>query len=214
MANNKAKEAVKIIGETISKLSLATQKLGLSVRNLTYDESRADNVKIDIGYIRWISQFVSERSDCVLENTCGRDGLNQRSEDDLSEKLSYDTYAKAAATKKHLRELSNAIHKAEVNGENGVEWLKKNTNIIDVIKGKVQRPWTPDPANIGQILREWRGDKYSLYAIAKEQNCRADGLQRIEEGKGVTTINLMHYLHFIKTHDPESDVIAAIWAIL
>ena len=55
---------------------------------------------------------------------------------------------------------------------------------------------------------------YSLYAIAKEQNCRFEGLQRIEEGKDVTTTNLMHYLHFIKMHEPESPVIAEIWAVL
>ena len=91
--------------------------------------------------------------------------------------------------------------------------MLKNTNIEDVITGKVQRPWVPEPAGIGKILKEWRGDRYSLYAIAKECGCRAEGLQRIEEGKDVTTTNLMHYLHFVKVHEPQSDVIAAIWQV-
>ncbi len=67
---------------------------------------------------------------------------------------------------------------------------------------------------LGKILREWRGNRYSLYAIAKECGCRSEGLKRIEEGKDVTTTTLMHYLHFIKVHEPESLIIYDIWNII
>lgn len=64
---------------------------------------------------------------------------------------------------------------------------------------------------IGKMLKEWRVNRYSLYAIAKECGCRSEGLKRIEDGEDVTTTNLLHYLHFIKAHDPESLIIIDIW---
>ncbi len=211
---SKAMESMRTISKTVANLSEASQNLGQSINNLAYDNSLAEKIQVDIDYIKWISGFITERAKCVLDNTCGRKGLNQLPEDELSAKLNYDFFCKKNASNKHIRKLAAAIHQAEANGEDGVEWMLKNTNIEEVITGKVQRPWVPEPAGIGKILREWRGDRYSLYAIAKEQNCRAEGLQRIEEGKDVTTTNLMHYLHFIKAHDPQSDVIAAIWHVL
>ena len=46
------------------------------------------------------------------------------------------------------------------------------------------------------------------------QPCLVDSCEFSEDGKDVTTTNLMHYLHFVKNHDPQSDVIAAIWQAL
>lgn len=210
----KTLQSIHIISQTVAELSEASSKLGLSIRNLTQDGIRADNIKVDIEYIQWISRFINDRTKCVLENTCGRDGLNQLPEDELSARLNYDYFCKKNASNKHIEKLAAAVHQAEANGEDGVEWLQKNTNIEDVITDKVQRPSKPKPSDIGRILREWRGDRYSLYAIAKECGCRSEGLQRIEDGKDVTTTNLLHYLHFIKTHEPQSDIIASIWTVL
>lgn len=211
---NKSLQSIQIIAQTMTELSEASSNLGLSVRNLTQDSTRVDNIKVDTEYIQWLSRFINERAKCVLDNTCGRDGLNQWAEDELSAKLSYDFFIEQNNTRKHIQKIAAAVHQAEANGQDGVEWLQKNTNIGDVITGKVKKPWKPEPSSIGKILKEWRGDRYSLYAIAKECGCRSEGLQRIEEGKDVTTTNLMHYLHFIKTHEPQSEVIAAIWQAL
>lgn len=211
MEQNKTMESIRTIGKTVANLSEASQNLGQSINNLAYDNSLVGKIQVDIEYIKWISGFINDRTKCVLDNTCGRDGLNQWTEDELSARLSYDCYAKAHADYMHIKKVKAAVDKARADGENMTEWMLKNTNFEDVITGKVKKPWKPEPAGIGKILREWRGDRYSLYAIAKEQNCRAEGLQRIEDGKDVTTTNLMHYLHFVKAHDPQSDVIAAIW---
>ena len=211
---SKAMESMRTISKTVANLSEASQNLGQSIDNLAYDNSLAEKIQVDIDYIKWISGFITERAKCVLDNTCGRKGLNQLPEDELSARLNYDSYVKAHADYMHIKKMKAAVDKARADGENMTEWMLKNTNIEDVITGKVQRPWKPEPAGIGKILREWRGDRYSLYAIAKECGCRAEGLQRIEDGKDVTTTNLMHYLHFIKAHDPQSDVIAAIWQVL
>ena len=110
--------------------------------------------------------------------------------------------------------LYRGLQSAKEKGQSEEEWLKENTNFEDVVAGKVKEPWKPKPSAIGKILREWRGERYGLYSIAKEQNCRIEGLRRIEEGKDVTTSNLMHYLHFIKVHEPESLVVATIWSII
>ena len=211
---SKAMESMRTISKTVANLSEASQNLGQSIDNLAYDNSLAEKIQVDIDYIKWISGFITERAKCVLDNTCGRKGLNQLPEDELSARLNYDSYVKAHADYMHIKKMKAAVDKARADGENMTEWMLKNTNIEDVITGKVQRPWKPEPAGIGKILRAWRGDRYSLYAIAKECGCRAEGLQRIEDGKDVTTTNLMHYLHFIKAHDPQSDVIAAIWQAL
>ena len=211
---SKAMESMRTISKTVANLSEASQNLGQSIDNLAYDNSLAEKIQVDIDYIKWISGFITERAKCVLDNTCGRRGLNQLPEDELSARLNYDSYVKAHADYMHIKKMKDAVDKARADGENMTEWMLKNTNIEDVITGKVQRPWKPEPAGIGKILREWRGDRYSLYAIAKECGCRAEGLQRIEDGKDVTTTNLMHYLHFVKNHDPQSDVIAAIWQAL
>ena len=211
---SKAMESMRTISKTVANLSEASQNLGQSIDNLAYDNSLAEKIQVDIDYIKWISGFITERAKCVLDNTCGRRGLNQLPEDELSARLNYDSYVKAHADYMHIKKMKDAVDKARADGENMTEWMLKNTNIEDVITGKVQRPWKPEPAGIGKILREWRGDRYSLYAIAKECGCRAEGLQRIEDGKDVTTTNLMNYLHFIKAHDPQSDVIAAIWQAL
>lgn len=211
---SKSLQKIKTISTTVVDLSEASRCLGQSIDNIAYDENIAERLQVDIEYIKWISRFVSERAKCVLDNTCGRKGLNQLSEDELSARLNYDYFSEQNRIRKKFKFLADSIHNAEANGEGGVEWLRKNTNVEDVISGKVKKPWRPEPSTIGKILKEWRGDRYSLYAIAKECGCRAEGLQRIEDGKDVTTTNLMHYLHFVKAHDPQSDIIAAIWQVL
>lgn len=207
-------EAIQTMSKTVASLSKASEKLGLSIRNLTEDENFIERIKPDLGYMQSIAAKLAERAEGILDNTCGRDGLNQCSDDEFYAWLSYDRYVKAHADYMHIKKMKAAVDKARADGEDMTEWMLQNTNIEDVLTGKAKRPWKPEPSSIGKILREWRGDRYSLYAIAKECGCRSEGLQRIEEGKDVTTTNLMHYLHFIKAHDPQSDVIAAIWQVL
>ena len=210
----KTSESIKTIAKTAACLSEASNLLNLCISWLAHDESFADRIKPDLGYLESISRAIKERAEGVFDNVRDREPLNQDDEDQFSEKISYDFYSRNHATAMHLRKMKTAIDKAKADGEDMTEWMLQNTNIEDVLTGKAKRPWKPEPIGIGKILREWRGDRYSLYAIAKECGCRAEGLQRIEEGKDVTTTNLMHYLHFVKAHDPQSDVIAAIWAVL
>lgn len=212
--SSKARGLIKTISKTASELSEASRFLTLTINWLVQEEVRADLIKPDMGYIESISKALRERAEGVFDNVRERSALNQYDEDQFSERLSYECYSKAHADHEHIKKVLAAVKKAEADGEDMTEWMLKNTNIEDVITGKVQRPWKPEPSSIGKILKEWRGDRYSLYAIAKECGCRSEGLQRIEEGKDVTTTNLMHYLHFIKAHDPQSDVIAAIWQAL
>ncbi len=213
MEQNNSK-TIQTISRTASYLSEASRHLSLTVSWLAHDETRFSLIKPDLGYLESISRKLSERAEGVFDNVRERDALNQVDEDQFSEWLSYDNYSEGHAVAEKLHTIKAAIDKAKADGEDEVEWLKKNTNIKDVITGKVKKHWKPEPAGIGKILREWRGDRYSLYAIAKECGCRAEGLQRIEDGKDVTTTNLLHYLHFVKLHDPQSDVIAAIWQSL
>ena len=212
--NSKSNESIQTIAKTAAYLSEASNLLNLCISWLAHDESFADRIKPDLGYLEAISRAVKERAEGVFDNVRDREPLNQYDEDQFSEKISYDFYSRNHATAMHLRKMKAAIDKAKADGEDMTEWMLQNTNIGDVLTGKAKRPWKPEPSSIGKILREWRGDRYSLYAIAKEQKCRFEGLQRIEEGKDVTTTNLMHYLHFIKMHEPESPVIAEIWAAL
>ena len=207
-------ESIQTIAKTASSLSNAAASLSKCINNLAFDGSLVDRIKPDLGYLQSIASFVEGRADGVLDNICGRNALNQVDEDQFSEYISYEAYSKRHSDIEHIRKVKAAVDKAKVDGEDMTAWMLKNTNIGDVLTGKVKKPWKPEPVGIGKILREWRGDRYSLYAIAKECGCRAEGLQRIEEGKDVTTTNLMHYLHFVKAHDPQSDVIAAIWAVL
>lgn len=212
--NSKSNESIQTVAKTASSLSEASHLLNLCISWLAHDGSFADRIKPDLGYLEAISRAVKERAEGVFDNVRDRESLNQYDEDQFSERLSYDFYSRNHATALHLRKMKAAIDKAKADGEDMTEWMLQNTNIGDVLTGKAKKPWKPEPSSIGKILREWRGDRYSLYAIAKEQNCRFEGLQRIEEGKDVTTTNLMHYLHFIKIHEPESPVIAEIWAAL
>jgi len=207
-------ESIQTIAKTASSLSNAAASLSKCINNLAFDGSLVERIKPDLGYLQSIASFVEGRADGVLDNICGRNALNQVDEDQFSEYISYEAYSKRHSDIEHIRKVKAAVDKAKADGENMNEWMLKNTNIEDVLAGKAKRPWKPEPVGIGKILRVWRGDRYSLYAIAKECGCRAEGLQRIEEGKDVTTTNLMHYLHFVKAHDPQSDVIAAIWAVL
>lgn len=207
-------EAIQTIAKTASSLSNAADSLSKCTNNLAFDGSLVDRIKPDLGYLQSVAGFIAGRAEGILDNICGRTALNQVDEDQFSEWMSYEAYSKRHSDIEHIRKVKAAVDKAKADGEDMTEWMLKNTNIKDVITGKVQRPWVPEPAGIGKILREWRGDRYSLYAIAKECGCRAEGLQRIEEGKDVTTTNLMHYLHFVKVHEPQSDVIAAIWQVL
>lgn len=207
-------ESIQTIAKTASSLSNAAASLSKCINNLAFDGSLVDRIKPDLGYLQSIASFVEGRADGVLDNICGRNALNQVDEDQFSEYISYEAYSKRHSDIEHIRKVKAAVDKAKADGEDMNEWMLKNTNIEDVLTGKAKRPWKPEPIGIGKILREWRGGRYSLYAIAKECGCRAEGLQRIEEGKDVTTTNLMHYLHFVKAHDPQSDVIDAIWAVL
>ena len=210
----KTSESIKTIAKTAAYLSEASNLLNLCISWLAHDESFADRIKPDLGYLESISRAIKERAEGVFDNVRDREPLNQDDEDQFSEKISYDFYSKNHAVAMHLRKMKAAIDKAKADGEDMTEWMLQNTNIGDVMAGKVKKPRKPEPSRIGKILREWRGDRYSLYAIAKEQDCRFEGLQRIEEGKDVTTTNLMHYLNFIKKHEPESPVIVDIWAAL
>ena len=206
--------AIQTIAKTASSLSNAADSLSKCISNLAFDGSLVDSIKPDLGYLQSIAGLIAGRAEGILHNTCGRAALNQVDEDLFSQRISYEVYCKEKSEIEHIRKMKAAVDKAKADGEDMTEWMLKNTNIEDVLTGKAKRPWKPEPSSIGNILREWRGDRYSLYAIAKEQNCRFEGLQRIEEGKDVTTTNLMHYLHFIKVHEPESPVIAEIWAVL
>lgn len=206
--------SIQTLAQTVSSLSNAADSLSICISNLASDGSLVDSIKPDLGYLRSIARLIAGRAEGILDNTCGRTALNQVDEDQFSQWISYEVYYKGQLDIEHIRKIKAAVDKAKADGEDMTEWMLKNTNFEDVLTGKVKRPWKPEPSSIGNILREWRGDRYSLYAIAKEQNCRFEGLQRIEEGKDVTTTNLMHYLHFIKVHEPESPVIAEIWAAL
>lgn len=215
--SSKATEAIKALAKTTSSMSEASHFLSLAIDWLAHDENLVENIKPNLDYLYTVSRAVRNRAEGVFENVRGKvaiEQMNNKTEDEFSESISYDVYSKAHSVTEHLHKMKDAIDKAKADGEDMTEWMLKNTNIEDVITGKVKKPWTPQPAGIGKILREWRGDRYSLYAIAKECGCRAEGLQRIEDGKDVTTTNLMHYLHFVKNHDPQSDVIAAIWQAL
>lgn len=214
---SKATETIKTISEIIAKLGEATNRFGLCVTDLANNGDSVDNIKVDVNYIRRISGYVNERAECVLSNISGRDGMNQYSEDELSDRLSYDKHVEDQKFWDKVDRMYSGMRKAEDNGQSGSEWLKEHYDfnaLVDYVEGKVKEPWKPEPGIIGKILKEWRRDRYSLYSIAKEQNCRVEGLRRIEEGKDVTTTNLMHYLHFIKMHEPESPVIAKIWSVL
>ena len=210
----KSLESIQTIAKTASSLSNAAASLGKCINNLAFDHSLVDRIKPDLGYLQSVAGFIDGRAEGVLDNICGRTALNQVDEDQFSELISYEAYSKRHSDIEHIRKIKAAVDKAKADGEDMTEWMLQNTNIGDVLTGKAKHPWKPEPSSIGKILREWRGDRFSLYAIAKECSCRAEGLQRIEEGKDVTTTNLMHYLHFVKAHDPQSDVIAAIWAVL
>ncbi len=212
--NSKSNESIQTIAKTASSLSNAADSLSKCINNLAFDGSLVERIKPDLGYLQSVAGFIAGRAEGVLDNICGRTPLNQVDEDQFSEWMSYEAYSKRHSDIEHIRKVKAAVDKAKADGKDMNEWMLKNTNIEDVLTGKAKRPWKPEPSSIGKILREWRGDRYSLYAIAKEQNCRFEGLQRIEEGKDVTTTNLMHYLHFIKIHEPESPVIAEIWAAL
>jgi hypothetical protein len=212
--DKKSSVSIQTIAKTASSLSNAAASLGKCINNLAFDGSLVERIKPDLGYLQSIASFVEGRAEGIHDNICGRNALNQVDEDQFSEYISYEAYSKRHSDIEHIRKMKAAVDKAKADGEDMTEWMLKNTNIEDVLTGKVKKPWKPEPVGIGKILREWRGDRFSLYAIAKECGCRAEGLQRIEEGKDVTTTNLMHYLHFVKTHDPQSDVIAAIWAVL
>lgn len=132
-------ETIQILSKTIAKLSEASANLGQAISNLAFCNSigdyRADNIKVDIEYVKWISLFISERTRCVLDNTCGRNGLNQMPEEELSSKLSYVFFSKENMLRKKLKAICQGMHKAEDNGEDGVEWQKKNTNLEDLLKG-------------------------------------------------------------------------------
>ena len=210
--NSKSNESIQTIAKTASSLSNAAESLSKCIYNLAFDGTLVERIKPDLGYLQSVAGFIAGRAEGVLDNICGRTPLNQVDEDQFSEWMSYEAYSKRHSDIEHIRKVKAAVDKAKADGEDMAEWMLKNTNIEDVLTGKVKKPWKPEPSCIGKILREWRGNRYSLYAIAKEQNCRFEGLQRIEEGKDVTTTNLMHYLHFVKAHDPQSDVLEAIWA--
>lgn len=212
--DSKSLKAIKTVNSTVAELSKTSNLLSMTISWLMHDESYVDRIKPDLGYMESISKAICGRAEGIFDNVRDKQALNQTDDDEFGARLSYDRYRKNAAELNHLREITNAFHKAEEEGHDIAQWAMENTNILDVMEGKVEKSWTPEPAGIGKILREWRGDRYSLYAIAKECGCRSEGLQRIEEGKDVTTTNLMHYLHFIKSHDPQSDVIAAIWQVL
>jgi len=212
--DSKAVKAIKALNTTVSELSQASNFLSMTISWLMHDETYIERIKPDLGFIESISKKLRNRTEGIFDNVRDKEALNQCDDDEFGVRLSYDLYKKNAAERDHLRELSRAFHQAEEEGHDIAQWAMENTNIVDVMEGKVKKPWQPEPAIIGKILKEWRGDRYSLYAIAKECGCRSEGLQRIEEGKDVTTTNLMHYLHFIKTHEPQSSVIAAIWQVL
>lgn len=194
--NENTLKSIKTIAKTASSLSKASYFLSMCVNNLAYDGSLVGRIKPDLGYLYHIAHLMESRTEGILANICDRTAFNQVDEDQFSQQLSYEVHYKNEAFAEHVRSLRKALNEGKA---------------LMIAK---DRPWKPDPRSIGKILRDWRGDRYSLYAIAKEQNCRPDGLQRIEEGKEVTTTNLMHYLHFIKIHDPESDVISAVWNAL
>lgn len=134
-------EIIQALCKTIAKLSEASANLGQAINNLVFcnsrGDNRADNIKVDIDYLKWITLFVNERAKCVLENTCGRDGLNQISEEELSAKLSYVFFTKENEVRKKLKAICDGIHQAEAKGKDRVELLKTNTNVVDLIKDKV-----------------------------------------------------------------------------
>ena len=134
-------ETIQDLSKTIANLSKASANLGQAINNLVFCNSigdkRADNIKVDIEYIKWISLFLNERAKCVLDNTCGRDGLNQISEEELSAKLSYAFFSKENEVRNKLKAICDGIRKAEADGKDRVEWLKSNTNVDDLIKDKV-----------------------------------------------------------------------------
>ena len=92
MEQSKAMESIRTISKTVANLSEASQNLGQSIDNLAYDYNLAEKIQVDIEYVKWISGFVNDRAKCVLENVCGRKGLNQLSEDELSAWLNYDYF--------------------------------------------------------------------------------------------------------------------------
>lgn len=182
----KSKESIKTVAQTAAYLSEALHFLNMSLSWLAHDETYAERIKPDMGYLESVCRAVKDRTKCVFDNIRLHKPLNQYEENKFSELISYENYISSHVGAENFRRMKATVDKA-------------------------RKPWKPEPSSIGKVLREWRGNRYSLYAIAKECGCRAEGLQRIEEGKDVTTTNLMHYIHFIKEHDPDSLVLIDIW---
>ena len=60
---------------------------------------------------------------------------------------------------------------------------------------------------VGNVLQRWREQHgFTIWQIAKfEGGMRTEPLTRIERGESVQSHNLMNYLDFVWSHDPDFD---------
>lgn len=66
---------------------------------------------------------------------------------------------------------------------------------------------------IAKVLRKWRENHgFSIYAVAKTEDCRQESIRRVEEGRG-NIQSLLQYFDFIRCKDRSYlDCVLSDWA--